>query len=305
MINSASNGVGDFEGGNMLKVISILLLVSQTVYGSTDAPEILTAKQRCQITSAGESLLYSTEFENPKKHNGSSWFFTFDEMAEQFKTTYNSGKRLPKRAYYDNQTNKFFLPIVDGKKIETVEITENFILSVQKHIENSLKLKYAEFAFFPDMGHSHLYFPQEHWDKEYSNYLEQHGKAAMYQKMLGDEKMHALYHTAEKLLTQDENKDLIADPHLEFRYWNRNVVGTNVQSDELKIYISEEALATPPKYNTVGNLEGYGSWSAGYNLHSSKDGCFSYQYKGDTYYFDLSLYDLERDPDAPWAEGDF
>jgi hypothetical protein len=42
----------------------------------------------------------------------------------------------------------------------------------------------------------------------------------------------------------------------------------------------------------VTGLPGHRDWSAGFNISASQDGCFAYQHKGQTIYFDLSLHDL-------------
>ncbi len=50
-------------------------------------------------------------------------------------------------------------------------------------------------------------------------------------------------------------------------------------------------------YNTVHELAGHHSWSAGYSLSASKDGCFSYRGPdGREYKFDISLEDLPYSP---------
>lgn len=174
----------------------------------------------------------------------------------------------------------------DGSK---VFVAENFILSVQKHVEVALQEKYAEFLFFPDMGHNHFYFPRQHWNAEYANF--NGTQAERYTKMLADPELHALYHTAEKLLTQDESKQLLPDPHIQFRYANRNILGGNKQQASLEVHVNNSGT-----YNTVSAIDGYESWSAGINISASENGCFVYYHNGQPMYFDISLYDLVSDP---------
>lgn len=270
---------------------SFLLFITSlfSINAFAESSDFALAKTRCSVETAEQSVLYSNEFKNPANHLGATWWWTLPELEVQFEKTYSSGRRLPKRAYYDVSKNAFLLPFDFGEGSRTVEINENFILSIQKHVENALKQKYAEQIFFPDLGHSHLYFPKAHWDSVYKNYSKD--RAQLYTDMFADSELKVLYHTAEKLLLHDENKVLLPDPHLQFRYWNRNVVGGNKQSDDLKIYIENST-----KYNTVNSIDGFVSYSAGFNISASKDGCFVYRHKGKEYYFDLSLYDLVSDP---------
>ncbi len=256
------------------------------IFASQATAGINIAKTRCTVESGADSTLYSSEFKNPANHLGSSWWWTIPELQSLFESVYTSGKRLPKRAYYDSHKKLFLAPLDDGS---TATITENFILSVQKHIESAIKEKYAEFLFFPDMGHSHFYFPSEHWNKEYASFSGT--RAERYTKMFADPELRSLYHTAEKLLMHDEEKHLLPDPHLQFRYNNRNIHGGNTQQTTLDILVEHDG-----GFNTVKNINGYDSWSAGINISSSKDGCFVYYIDGKEMYFDISLSDLVPDP---------
>ena len=61
--------------------------------------------------------------------------------------------------------------------------------------------------------------------------------------MLADPKMTALYHLAEQLQLQDEDKNLLADELLVFKYWHRNFVGYNDTSRDLLVM-------TPHRYRS-------------------------------------------------------
>ena len=42
-------------------------------------------------------------------------------------------------------------------------------------------------------------------------------------------------------------------------------------------------------YNTARGEAGYVFWGAGFDIHSSREGCFPYLHKGETFYFDITL----------------
>lgn len=275
----------------MQRTIGAIVIALFTYQAQADLTE---AKNRCQMATPGEALVFSEDFQNPALHKGSTWWFTLTEMQAKFDEIYASGKRLDMRAHYDSSKKGFFLLFKNiNDEIRQVPITENFINSVTKHVENALKKGYADHIFLPDMGHSHFYFPEEHWQKNYPNEsivtvdLDQH-----YAKMMADTELHVLYHMAEKLLGNSLTNDPAEKAKLDFRFWNRNVFGGNKGGDELQIFVDKSSSG-----NAVSSIEGYHDWSAGFNISASKDGCFPFQWKGKTYYFDLSLYDLR--PEHP------
>ncbi len=282
----------------------ILFLTVTIFYPSLFAFDLGTAKQRCSITTAGESLVYQDDFENPALHLNSTWWWTTSEMETLFQSTYDSGKRIRHRAYYDSTKNEFLLPLGENfgapqppQDLESVTAPESFLISVRQHIEAALKNNYAEYIFFPDMGHSHLYIPQEHWDAEYAPTIEKgpYNKKWHYDKLLADPELRMLYHTAERLLMVTEDNVLSPDPHLQHRYSNRNILGDNRGSSHLEVHFPK----VPNKGNTVGGIENFHLWSAGYNLHATKYGCFPFEWRGQILYFDISLNDLGRNPANP------
>ena len=281
-----------------LSLFLIHLLFAHTEAWSSDLD---ISKTRCSITTAGESFVYQNDFENPALHLNSKWWWTLPEMEIHFETLYNSGKRLNLRAYYDAATDQFYLPIqeVFGANSHVVA-PEFFINSIRRHIEAALENKYAEYIYFPDMGHSHFYIEESHWNSQYADLMKKNPsiKGELYTQMLADPELKMLYHTAEKLLTSDEQNHLSEDPHLQFRFWNRNILGDNKMSSHLEVHFPEH----PNSGNTVGSIPNYRVYSAGHNIHASKDGCFPYTHNGQTYYFDISLESVEYDPSLPTAD---
>lgn len=266
----------------------ITLFFTWQVSGSPSGFDLEASKARCAPAPIDEPIVYNSDFR---------WSYTLEEMSQRFDEIYNSGKRLDARAYYDQHTDSFYLTFRHNEELLRVKIDENFIRSVTRHIEVALENKYAEHIFFPDMGHSHLYFEESHWNKDYANIPGPAQYNEHYQKMLNDPMMRALYHTAEQLKMKEKDSAIFYSAHHEFRFWHRNPVGDNKSSDHLQIYTDPKHIA-----NSVGELPGHHSWSSGYNISSSKNGCFSYIKDGKILYFDISLYDLPMDPSKP---GDF
>jgi hypothetical protein len=268
-----------------LSFIIGLIICTAAIANNSSGFDLELSKKRCAPPTADEPLVYNSDFK---------WHYTLEQMAQRFDEIYNSGKRLDARAFYDSKSDQFFLVHRGFNSTNLVKIGPQFIKSVTRHIEVSLENKYAEFIFFPDMGHSHLYFENTHWGKDYVTIPDYEEYYKHYEKMLNDPKMRALYHTAEQLGMKDKQTGKFYSDHYEFRFWHRNPVGDNTVPNTMAIYTAPQHVA-----NSVGEIDGHHSWSAGYNISSSKDGCFAYKQDGKILYFDISLYDLPMDPKNP------
>jgi len=243
---------------------------------------MMLAKSRCSI-QIDSKILYADDFK---------WNMDYEFMKNKFDEIYNSGKRLSNRFYFDKINEKFV-----GKLAITnteIEIPENFIISITKHIEKALKQGYADFVFFPDMGHNHFYMPTPHWNEIYRglNDFQQ-----IYALMINDPSLIMLYHTAEQLLLTDSNKRLLNDTYTQKRYYTRNITGDNLASYNIDIH-----FAPLNEFNTIRALDGYKLWSAGVNISSSLNGCFPYKYNGETLYFDISFFDLGYSPNNNYSD---
>ncbi len=78
-----------------------------------------------------------------------------------------SPKRLFNRARYNQDSEQFELPYVESWG-GTVVLSKRLVTNVIMHIEKALERKYVQAVFFPDMGHSHFFVPQDHWDQVYA-----------------------------------------------------------------------------------------------------------------------------------------
>lgn len=242
------------------------------------------AKKRCQSNPDDSEKVYFNDFQ---------WGYTLLEMEDKFHEIYDSGKRLSYHVQYRPETDKFYLQFESSLKPKRfLEIDANFIASVTRQIEVALEKGFADFVFFPDMGHSHLYFSKDHWDEHYAEFDKNHANQhKLYEKMFADPEMKPLYHLTEQLQMVDEDKVPLDDPILQYKYWNRNFLGKNDQSTHYEIHVAHGA-----SYNTVKNIENHEDWSAGFAVSASNKGCFPYRDKdGKTRYFDISLKDPEYD----------
>jgi len=227
------------------------------------------------------------DFENIVTQSDFKWGISHAANRAKETEIYQSGKRLYLRAYYDQAKGAYVLPHTLIGEESVITLTKQFIDSVTHHIEIGLRNKYSEAIVFSDMGHSHLYFPIDHWEKEYKDFVNASPQSKIYEKMLSDKKLRVLYHTAEQIKLK-ENDQILTDPWAQWRYHSRNVMGyTNGQRGLEVLYAKDNK-----RYNTVIEVEGFHRWSAGFNISASKKGCFPYQVNGETRYFDISLESL-------------
>lgn len=236
------------------------------------------AKQRCFPPTKLEPLVYTEDF---------SWNQSTQQVQKKFEKIYGSGKRLEYRAFYEPQKQQFMLQLDRFNGTKVFPVTEQMFKSVMKHIETALQQGYAEQIFFPDMGHSHFYVKSEIWKSQFDSIDAIQEMEKMYQRLFDSPHTRVLYHTAEQLHMKEDDGSFATD-HLKFRYWNRNVVGNNNGDASLQIYVENNS-----KYNTINSIDGYFTWSAGFNISASEQGCFPYlDVQGNKLYFDLSLHDL-------------
>lgn len=234
----------------------------------------------CTRMKEGDPIVYSNDFK---------WGFSMEEMKAKFEEMYESPKRLKHRAFWDPIRKAYVMEVEQDGVMSPVVLPGKFLASVTRHVEISLERRYADFVFFPDMGHSHFYYAEskkDDFDKTAGN-----DRAKIYTWLLNEPSLKVLYHTAEQLAQRADKGtgEIFPGAENHWRYYTRNPVG-DIRGGETiaPIYAWDNE-----RYNTVSNLPGHESYSSGFNIHASKDGCFPYRYKGKTYWFDLSWYDLE------------
>lgn len=211
-------------------------------------------------------------------------------MLTRFVEIYEAPARLGRHAYIDTLSGKIKLPYDAGRGGDVV-LPESFVASVRAHIESALRLEYIDAVFFPDMGHSHFLVPQKKYDEKYSKYPGAEF-SRLYEDFMNDPDLKIFYHTAEQLSMLDANKKLRPERRIQERFYSRNLVGDNRGEGRLELVQNRTH-----SMNSVSEVTGYYWWGAGFNVSAHKDGCFIYNDRGVERYFDLSLYDLELNPE--------
>ena len=263
----------------------LLMVVLCSNWALASSFDFNIAKQRCAPAQDGEPKVYAQDFK---------WGYTFEEMGAHYIEIYSSGKRLAQRAHYDPAKDAFVFPLDKGLNAQTVHLPAGFLANVASHLEEGLKRDYVDYVFFPDIGHSHFFVPQDFYDEEIGP-LPISDKAKRYELMMQHPGLKVLYHTAEQLGMKDkETKQLYDSDYLRWRYYTRNLVGFNDGSSRLEIHKKLNEA-----FNTVHDHEGgsYKHWGAGFYVSASKDGCFPFTTQnGEIHYFDLSLESLPYAP---------
>ncbi len=265
--------------------------MTSELYAKPQFLDLEESKLRCLENHLESKEIYMNDFH---------WELTLLEMEDLFLSVYETGRRLPLHSHFDVETGEFLLFKVTSQGTKTLNMSPDFIANVASQIEVALEKGFADYVFFPDMGHAHLYFPANHWQAEYNQFnFSSANQHKLYAKMLSDTKMRPLYHLAEQLqLVDKKTNQVLEDDILNFKYWHRNFVGFNDGSENYDIYIA------PPtqNFNTVTSIDEHQSWSAGFSVHANSKGCFAYKDKeGVKRYFDISLEDVKYDPKSQSA----
>lgn len=215
------------------------------------------------------------------------WDYDLPSMLRRYDEMYVSPKRLKDRARWDAATERLLLPLPASWGGPAV-LTARLVKSVSRHIESALARGYADAVFFPDMGHSHFFIPEERWLTAYQG-MPVSEMAKRYTKFFDDPELRILYHTAEQLKTRDESGPS-RDRKLAWRFFTRSIVGDNRGLGAVEPHHDETNAA-----NTVKSFEGHRYYGAGFNLSANEKGCFRFNHKGRTWFFDISLKDIEGD----------
>lgn len=257
----------------MKKIITLFSLMTLTsAYG-----EEVVRKSHCGVQPNDEPAVYSSDF---------SWGMKLDEIKKKYQEIYKSGKRLKHRAWFDGEN--IVMPHKGlGQTINKVKLTDTFIKSVRGHVENAIRLGYVDALIFPDMGHSHLFIPHDTYEKVQRASGRQTWK--FYELIFQQPDLKMLYHTAEQLEMLDENKKPVDNRKIQWRFFTRNLVGGNQALGKVELLHNEgHSHNTAREYD-----EKHRYYGAGFNISASVDGCFPFKVNGETFYFDLSFYDLE------------
>lgn len=239
--------------------------------------KIEIAKSRCDMAKSEPApVLYANSFH---------FNMSLEEVDAAYVKTYASEERLLAHALYDAEKNHF----ISKKADEFLVFPEAYIKAVILHVENSLRLNYVRYIFFPDMGHSHMFVPQDYFD----NVVQASGAKSALESLniiLKAPGLKTLYHTAEQLRLIDDDKKVLEDRYLQWRFYTRNPIIDN--NGHIEIATNFDAKGG---HNTVHHLAGH-KYFSGFNLSANKKGCFPFEdAQGQIQYFDLSGWDLPYD----------
>jgi hypothetical protein len=262
-------------------LISVLLLLSVNSFAQN------IDIKRCSANLVSEVPVYSSDFK---------WNLSLEEIRNLANVMYKSEKRLAKRAYYDEALKSYVFPM-EASRGGLVKIPEQFVKTIALHVEKAFARGYIDAVLFPDMGHSHFLVPLPFYKKEIEP-IPLNQDNTLYEKIMKNKDIKVVYHTAEQLKVMGEDKKLIDNKQLQWRYFTRNLVGHNTADPDLELV---NATATS-QANTMSEMKGYYWWGAGFNIHANQNGCFTYKKDDKTMYFDLSLEDLAPEPGSG---GDF
>ena len=233
--------------------------------------EKLINRSACALPTVDEPVVYFDE------DDFTAFNRSLSEIKEHAEKLYNSHKRYIDRAYL--QDGKIYLKYEN----ETIHLKETSIQSIILHIEKALEFRYVDVVNFSDMGHSHLFYPKDIYG-EVGKLTTTRDKISF---LLNHPETKILYHVSEQIRFLDPiSHQLLLDPILQFKYYTRNILGDNKAQGKLDILFNFESTS---KYNTVNNLDNHVYYSAGFYLHASRGGCFSYKHQGKEFFFDISL----------------
>ena len=239
---------------------------------------IQIAKTRCAPPQSSDPILYADVFKGQ---------FTEDQMKELYDDVYRSPDRLINRVGFEFDGRFVSRDLKDPKDFTV--FNEEAIKGVIRQVEAVLKHDHARYIFFPDMGHSHFFIPLDYYESQMAG--QSLGIKKAQTVAMEAPGLKILYHVAEKLIMTNEDKTLINDMDVQWRFHTRN------PTLDLKGNVQILKDHSTPGSNTARNLEGY-RYYAGFNISANENGCFPFETpEGEVKYFDLSAWDL------PYAQG--
>lgn len=272
----------------MTKIYTVLALLGLINFMPLNAAEYSNLRVESCAEDDGNGLyVYSNDF---------SWGMSLDQIRKKSTEIYESGKRLKERAFHNGADVVFPYEFMGEKQF--VKLSPRFIKSVSKHIEVGLERGYIDAVIFPDMGHSHFFIPKKYYNDVLEKFPNEE-RVKRYEAMINYPDLKILYHTAEQLTMVDENKLPLVDRETQWRFYTRNMVGDNQALGRVELLHNLDS-----SHNTAHDYDDdHRYWGAGFNVTASKEGCFSYEFKGKKFYFDLSLKDLESS--LPYSGDDY
>ena len=249
------------------------LISSAAIAGVSVEKKLEIAKSRCLPPRSSDPILYATIF------NG---LFTEKQMKELYEDVYKSPDRLVNRIGYEADGR--FVSRNLKKPSEYAVYNERVLKGIILQIEEILKRDHARYVFFPDLGHSHFFIPLSYYESQMAN--RRLGLKDAQTVAMGAKGLKILYHVAEKLIMTDEDRKVLPEVDVQWRFHTRNPTG------DLRGNIKILKNFSIPGANTVRSLEGH-RYYAGFYISANKNGCFPFETPtGEINYFDLSAWHL-------------
>lgn len=112
-----------------------------------------------------------------------------------------------------------------------------------------------------------------------------------FNRIVSDAAIKELYRMSLSLRIPSTDEEVEKEKLLLWRYLSRNVVGDN-SAGEVEVHTVFEIpdYAWYRRRNTLRSVPGYIKIQAAIRIRATVSGCFSYQHRGQTYYFDLVIY---------------
>lgn len=282
--------LGDWVASSGRIGLFCLLLFSLSVSAALNPFSVREKIQPPQIQESWEGLLRKSScLPMPGEPELSSDDFSFNQPFQQVLDRsvelYQSFKRMPFRATWNPIEREVQLPVqAHWSPRKEIRLSPRLVRNVRRHIERALELNYVDAITFSDMGHAHFFIPEDAWEE-----LAMSGDSNLvefrFEKISADPRVKMLYHTAEQIKMHDEDKKLLEDRHIQWRFFTRNLIGHNDDSDKLDLVHNETH-----SHNTAHEyLPGYRYWGAGFYLSANQNGCFKYKHNGEEKAFDINL----------------
>jgi hypothetical protein len=245
--------------------LSLGIFITSPITTFSDTPRSIIHKVR-----------YDSE-ESRWEYSKHGWYFTREEIKQIYEKEYEEGTRLENPIKIEN-----------GKYIascygETFEVPEKFVKSTLKQLEETLEKGYAEYIFRLDAFHSHLFVPDDVFEK----YKDLKNGAEVAEAYVKDEQLGALYHNTEHLAVEDLKTGEI-DPIAKELHSKRNVLGWYDDRGIELTYPKENALPAHKEANTANIPDGYHS-IGGLTFKATKNGEFAIKHNGKEIRIDISF----------------
>ena len=216
--------------------------------------------------------------EKPRwEYSTHGWYFTREETKNIYEKEYEEGTRLENH-----------IRIKEGKYMascygETFEVPEKFVKGTLRQLEETLEKGYAEYIFRLDAFHSHLFVPNDIFDK----YYPLKNGAELIGAYTKDDKLGALYHNTEHLAVEDPKTGEI-DPIAQELHSKRSVLGWY---DGRPLEITHPEETAPPaiiEANSASIPDGYHA-IGGITFKATKNGEFAIKHNGKEIRIDISF----------------